>query len=352
MYPIIGIIAAIAVAMTGTAASAGPATPVYKLQSELALKGAAPSWDYLAFEPGHNHLFLGRRGLGVTVVDTATGKAVGDVADTKGANLALPVTALGRGYTANGDGSTTVFDLATLKSIARVKVGASVDAVFFDPVTKALVFTDGDHKQLLLFNPRTNTVAGSIAMPAEELEGAVAVGDGTLWVNERDKDRIAHVDLRARKQIADFPLAGCSQPTGLAFDAAANRLFVGCKGAAPILAIVDAKSGRVVARLGIGRGNDSVVWDNSRKRVFTANGLDGNVVMIDQTSPDAYGFAGAFTTRPICRTMAEDPVTGRVFTVTASGIVDPAKARNLRAGAFYPNRYLDDSFVLLTYAPQ
>lgn len=346
MHRLLSILVAVAVA------GAAPSGPVYRLQSELALKGATPSWDYLSFEPGRKHLFIGRRAAGVTVVDTVTGQVIGEIANAKGANAALPVAALDRGYTANGDGSTTVFALTSLRTLARVKLGASVDAVFFDPATRLLIYTDGDHKQLLLLDPVHDTAAGSIPVPAEELEGAVTTGDGGFWVNERDRNRVAHVDLRTRKLIAEYPLPGCTQPTGLAIDQAGARLFVGCKGVAPILAVVDARSGRVVARVPIGRGNDSVVYDARAKRIFTANGLDGNVVMIDQAGPDAYRFAGAFTTRPICRTLAEDPATGRLFTVTAAGVVDPAKPRNLKAGAFYPNRYLDDSFVLLTYALQ
>lgn len=346
MHRLLSIIVAIGV---GAAASGGP---VYRLESERVIKGASPSWDYIAFEAARNRLFLGRRSAGVTVVDASTGTVSATIDDSKGANVALPVPALGRGYTANGDGSTTVFALDTLKTIVRVKVGDAVDAVFFEPITGLLVFTDGDHKRLILFDPKSNAVTGAIAVPAEELEGAVATGDGELWVNERDRDRIAHVDLRSRTLVADYPLPGCSQPTGLAFDEAARRLFIGCKGPAPVLAVVDAKSGRVVARVGIGRGNDGVVWDAARKRIFTANGIDGNVVMVDQNGPDTYRFAGAFTTRPIARTLAEDPATGRIFTMTAAGIVDRARPRNLKAGAFYPNRYLDDSFVLLTYAPQ
>jgi DNA-binding beta-propeller fold protein YncE len=341
-----------AMGLIGASLAAAPVTPVYHLQSEIRLKGAAPGWDYVAFEAARNRLFLGRRKDGVTVVDAASGRVAGAIANSAGANFALPVPALGRGYTANEDGSTTVFALDSLATIARVKLGEAVDAAFFDPVTKLIVFTDGDHRRLILLDPATNAAAGAIAMPAEELEGSATAGDGTLWVNERDKDRIAHVDLKARKVIAEFPLPGCSQPTGLAYDLAAARLFVGCKGSAPVLAVVDATTGRVVARIAIGRGNDGVAWDPTRKRIFTANGIDGNVVMIDQSGPDIYRFAGAFTTRPIARTLAEDPATGRVFTMTASGIVDPARPRNLKAGAFYPNRYLDDTFVLLTYAPQ
>jgi hypothetical protein len=37
--------------------------------------------------------------------------------------------------------------------------------------------------------------------------------------------------------------------------------------------------------------------------------------------------------------------------VTAEGIVDPAKPVNRHVGPFYPNRYYDDTFTVLTYAP-
>jgi DNA-binding beta-propeller fold protein YncE len=141
-------------------------------------------------------------------------------------------------------------------------------------------------------------------------------------------------------------------PTGLAIDRERGRLFLGCKGPNPVIAVVDASSGRVVATLPIGRGNDGVVYDPGQRRVFASNGLDGNIVVYEQMGPNAYRLAAAFTTRPIARTMALNPRTGRIFTATAEGVVDPAKPVNTRAGPFYPNRYYDDTFTLLTYAPE
>lgn len=94
------------------------------------------------------------------------------------------------------------------------------------------------------------------------------------------------------------------------------------------------------------------MYDAANHRILTSNGVEGNVVIIDQVNADTYKFAGAFTTRPLARTLAYDPATHRLFTMTAEGMVDPAKARNLRAGSFYPNGYFDDSFVLLTYKEQ
>jgi hypothetical protein len=55
------------------------------------------------------------------------------------------------------------------------------------------------------------------------------------------------------------------------------------------------------------------------------------------------------TTRPNARTMAFDAAAQQIFTVTAEGVVDPARKVNTGPSPFYPNGYFDDSFVVLTY---
>lgn len=331
-----------------TDVSAGPS---WRLESAVTMKGAAPGWDYLSVDAARDYVFVGRRKLGVTVYDAAARQVVGKIENSEGANMAALIPDFDRGYTANEDGSTTVFQLATLKTLERVKLGQAADAAFFEPVTGQLAFTLGDSKELVFVDAKTAKITGRLAMPAEELEGTVADGRGFLYVNERDKDRLAKVDARSHARVAEWPTTGCHMPTGLAIDRERDRLFLGCKGAHPVLAVMDARSGKVVASLPIGRGNDGVVYDPGQRRVFASGGLDGNIVVYEQTGPNAYTLAAAFTTRPIARTMALNPKTGRIFTATAEGMVDPAKPVNTRAGAFYPNRYYDDTFTLLTYAP-
>jgi DNA-binding beta-propeller fold protein YncE len=214
-----------------------------------------------------------------------------------------------------------------------------------------MVFTLGDSKELVFVDARGGKITGRLPMAAEELEGVAVAGDGALFVNERDINKIARVDAKTRKVSAEWGIPGCEMPTGLAIDAAAGRLFIGCKGEHPVLTVMDAATGRVVATHEIGRGNDGVAYDATAKRVYTSNGIDGNIVIFDQLSPDKYVLAGAVTTRPIARTLAVDPATQRLFTMTAEGMVDPAKPVNRRAGPFYPNRFFDDSFTVLTYAP-
>src|ERR1700737_2949656 len=57
----------------------------YQLESAVTLKGAAPSWDYLALDTARSRLFIGRRQGGVTVYDLKS-RSVRDIANSAGAN--------------------------------------------------------------------------------------------------------------------------------------------------------------------------------------------------------------------------------------------------------------------------
>jgi DNA-binding beta-propeller fold protein YncE len=80
-----------------------------------------------------------------------------------------------------------------------------------------------------------------------------------------------------------------------------------------VLAVMDAESGRVVATLPIGRGNDGVIYDEQTRKVYTSNGVDGNLVIYEQIDADTYRLSEATTTRPYARTMALDPKTKKVY---------------------------------------
>jgi DNA-binding beta-propeller fold protein YncE len=335
----------------GLAAGAG-AQPFYRLESAVTLPGAQPAWDYLVFDAARGFLFIDRRGDGVTVYDTAASKVVGQIEQSNGANATALIPEFDRGYTTNGDGSTTIFKLSTLKTIARVKLGDSADAAFYEPVSKLLAYMMGDEHKITFVDAATGEVSGRLTTTSQELEAAAADGKGVLFVAERDRDAILRVDAAHRAVLGEWKIAGCHQPTGLTLDRAGGRIFVGCRGAKPVLAVLRADTGAVVATLPIGRGNDGVVYDAEARRVFTSNGIDANLVIFEQIDPDHYRLDQAVTTRPIARTMALDPKSRKVFLVTAEGVVDPARPVNQEAGPFYPNHYFPDTFTLLTYSPR
>jgi DNA-binding beta-propeller fold protein YncE len=342
-------------ALLTAGAIAAASTPVaaqrlYHLESAVALPGANPSWDYLAFEPARSRLFIGRRGDGVTVYDVDAKRTIGTIDRSDGANSTAIAEDANRGYTANEDGSTTVFELSTLKTLDRIKFGEDADAALYDPATKQIVFTQGDSRMLTFLDATSGVVTGHLAMKSNKLDGAAADGEGNVFVAERDRNAVVKVDARRRRATVEWKIPGCEEPTGLALDRSNQRIFIGCRGKDPVLAVLDARTGKLVARQPIGRGNDGVIYDADTHRVFTSNGVDANLVIYEQMSPDSYRLAEAPTTRPFARTMALDPKTKKVYLVAAEGTVDTAKSAKTSVSAFYPNRYFDGTFTLLTYS--
>ncbi len=326
------------------------APQLYRLESAVSFPGPVDGWDYLTFEPGRGYLYMGRRDAGVTVYDTRAGKVVGAIENSAGANAAKLVEEFDRGYTVNEDGSTTVFQISTLKTLDRIKLGDDADNAFYDPVTRQLAFMMGDSRQLAFVDARSGALLGKLKMESDKLESSVPDGRGNLLVAERDRDRVVRVDIKQRKVTAEWPTTGCEQPTGMAIDPIGKRLFVGCRGSKPVLDVLDSETGKVVASLEIGRGNDGVIYDAATHRIYTSNGVDANVVIYEQLGPDVYKLEQAFTTRPQARTMALDSASKKLFLVTADGVVDPAQKVNHGPAAFYPNRYYADTFSLLTYS--
>ena len=83
--------------------------------------GGEGGWDYLNMDANSRRLFISR-GTHVIVLDADTGKPVGDILDTPGVHGIALAPDLSRGFTSNGrEGTVTIFDLTTLKPIAKVK---------------------------------------------------------------------------------------------------------------------------------------------------------------------------------------------------------------------------------------
>jgi DNA-binding beta-propeller fold protein YncE len=341
-------IAAVAAAFTLTPTAA----QFHHLESAVMLKSATPAWDYVTLDPERGYLFIGRRGEGAVVYNVKTRKVVRTIDKSDDANAVVLVPEFDRGYTINGDGTATAFHLSSLKTIDRIKVGEDADSAFYEPVTKQLAFTMGDSKRMAFIDAKTGKPSGEIAIDSKKLDGTAPDGAGNLLMALRDRGAVLKIDAAGHKVTDEWKTAPCEEPTGIAYDAANKRIFVGCRGKSPVLAVMDAESGKVIKTLEIGRGNDGVIYDASTRKIYTSNGVDANLVVYEQLDADNYKLVEATTTRPYARTMALDPKTKKVYMVTAEGTADPAKKIGKGVAPFYPNRYFPDTFTVLTYAPK
>jgi DNA-binding beta-propeller fold protein YncE len=322
----------------------------YRLESALTIPSAnAPSWDYLAFDPLHGNVYIARREDGILIYDTKAKKITGSLGNTVGGNSTTLVPDLDRAFVTNGDGTLTVVELSTLKTLERVKVGESADNSFYDAVTQQLLVTMGDDHKVTFVDARTAKVTGELKIDSESIEGSVADGHGNFYTALRDRNKVIRIDARTHKLSAEFSPQACVLPNSVAFDALHQRLLLACRGDKPVLVVMDAE-GHSLSTAAIGRGNDVMIFDPMAKRIYTANGFDATLVILEQVNADSYKLSEAVTTRPYARTMALDPGSGKLYLVCAEGTVDPSRKWKSQVAPFYPNKYFLNTFTLLTYS--
>jgi YVTN family beta-propeller protein len=330
-------------------ASTDPKTPAntesYALVATYPVGGAG-GWDFLSVDgPGHR-LYVSR-GDHVQIVDTLSGKVVGDLPGTAGVHGVAVAGDLGLGFTSNGrSDSVTVFDLATLAVIDTVKVtGGNPDAILYEPGSKRVLTFNGRSANVTAIDAQTRKVVGTVAVSGKP-EVAVADGRGRVFVNIEDKNSIAVIDMASLAVSNEWPLGSCEGPTGLAIDRRHDRLFSVCHNRKMI--VVDARTGSVVQELPIGAEVDGAEFDPQLGLAFSSNG-DGTVTVVRGDDAGRFSVVQTVATQNRARTIALDPATHRIYLPTASfGPPPPATAAQ-------PNprpAMVPESFVILVLAPK
>jgi YVTN family beta-propeller protein len=317
------------------AVAAGPGYHVIKTYT----LGGEGGWDYLTLDAASRHLYISRA-THVIVIDADSGKAVGDIADTPGVHGIALDTGAGRGFVSNGrEGTVSIFDMSTLKNLNKVKVGENPDAILYDSASKRVFTFNGHSHDSSALDAAKGEVVGTIKLDGKP-EFGVSDGKGGVFVNIEDKSELVSLDPDKLVVKARWPLAPCEGPSGLAMDRKNRRLFSGCD---KLMAIVDADSGKVVSTLPICDGVDATAYDDETHLAF-ASCHDGKLTVIQEESPNKFSVAETVTTQEGARTLALDPKTHQVYTVTAKFGPRPAPT----ADNPHPRpTILPDSFVVL-----
>lgn len=302
--------------------------------------GGDGGWDYLTADSDARRLYLSR-GTHVIVLDLDSGKNVGDIADTPGVHGIALAPELGRGFTSNGrEGTVSIFDLKTLATSRKVKVGENPDAILYDPATKRIFTFNGRSQDSSAIDAASGKLLGTIKLDGKP-EFAASDAKGEIFVNIEDKSELTVIDPNKLEVKAKWPLAPCTEPSGLAIDRKNRRLFVGCDN--KMMAVVDANSGKVLATPAIGEGVDATRYDPETGLAFASCG-EGVLTVVKEDSPNKFSVAETVSTQQGARTMALDLKTHNAFVVTAKFGPPPAAT----ADNPHPRHsILPDSFVVL-----
>jgi DNA-binding beta-propeller fold protein YncE len=277
-------------------------------------------WDYVTFDTVRSRIFIARA-TRVQVVDANSGQLVGEIPNTAGVHGVALAYSLSKGYTSNGrDTTVTVFDFVTLAPKKTIHVtGAGPDAIMYDSVTRRVFTFNGRGQNTTAIDAVGDTVVGTLALGGKP-ESAVSDGAGHVFVSIEDKSAIVEFDAAKLTIVHTYPIAPCTEPTGLAIDRAHHLLFAGCSNR--MMGIIDANTGRVIATPPTDAGTDANAFDPVVGTAFSSNGA-GTLTLVTQPTPGKFVSENIPTARG-ARTMALDPKTHRVYLVTASFGQTPA----------------------------
>ncbi len=286
----------------------------YHVTRHIAIGGEG-GWDCLAVDETLHRLFVSHS-TEVDVVNLISGKQVGVIDKLEGVHGIAIAQDLGRGYISNGrSGMVTVFELSTLKKLAEWKAtGDNPDLILYDRPSRRVFTFNGRGKNATVFDARSGEVVATLPLEGKP-EFAVSRGDGTVFVNIEDTSEMAEIDAKNAKVVRRWSLSPCDSPSGLAFDAKNERLFSVCEN--NLMAVSDAKAGRVVTTVAIGSGPDGAAFDPKNSLVFSSNGADGTLTIVREVTPDKFEVAGTVATARGARTIAIDTTTRRLYTPTA-----------------------------------
>ena len=288
--------------------------------------GGDTGWDYLAIDPASKLLYV-THGDHVVVIDTSTGKVKTDITGLKGTHGVAFDTSGKFGYISDGRANqVVVFDRKTDAILQRIPAGTNPDGIVFEPVTQTVWAFNGRSKNATVISDKTHQVVATVQLPGKP-EFPVADGKGSIYDNIEDLSEIVHIDARAHKVLAAWPIAPCEGPSGLAIDKQHQRLFAVCDGK---MAVVNASTGKVVATPSIGNGPDAARFDPKYQLAFSSNG-EGTLSVVHENSPDSYSVIRTLPTKRGARTMALDESTGKIYLSTAEfGPRPAATAQNPR----------------------
>ena len=281
--------------------------------------GGDTFWDAVTFDHSSGHLFI-THGSHVVVVDAKTYDVAGDIPDVAGAHQVA--IGLAKGFATSGtNNSVVVFDPSTLKVTGTIAVGTRPDGTIFDPFSRRVFTFNAGSKDSTVIDVASGTVDVTVALGGKP-EFGISDGHGRIFDNIEDKSEIAVVDTKKMDVVARWPLAPCESPSGIAMDRLRARLFVACEN--EMMAVVNAKTGKVVTTVPTGKGADGAGFDPATRDVFVPNG-EGKLSVIHQDTADKYHLVENVPTQFGVRTMDFDPTTHRIFSATADLTPDPGK---------------------------
>jgi len=209
-------------------------------------------------------------------------------------------------------------------SIIDVATGTqtAVIPVVGDPLPVAIstdgrtLFTTTNANQLYKIDLATNTVVGSLALPATSHHLLVHPMKPYIYVATRDAGTVLEVNWKSMEVERTFSLGGRTQ--GMAMSADRKELYVANE-LANVLQVVSLASGALVASAPLESGGEGIALSADGARLYVGLVFAGKVQVLDRAARTTIN---VINTGGTPREIATDPTRRRTLVANEAGWVD------------------------------
>jgi YVTN family beta-propeller protein len=207
-----------------------------------------------------------------------------------------------------------IIDVATNTQTTVIPVTGDPLPVAVAPDGSTL-FTTTNVNQLFKIDLATNTVVGSLPLPATSHHLLVHPNDTLLYVATRDGGSVLEVNWRTMTVARTFTLGGRTQGMALAPDQ--SELFVANE-FSNVLQIINLSSG-AITQVPLAGGGEGLALSADNQRLYVGLVFNGVVQVIDRSTR---AIINTLNTGGVPREIAADPTQDRAIVANEAGWID------------------------------
>jgi DNA-binding beta-propeller fold protein YncE len=301
--------------------------------------GGEGGWDYIFADAVGRRLYIPRGAMRavaatetapevpavsarLTIFDLDTLKPLGEIAGVGGNGTAVDPKS-GHGFTSDHP-KVSMFDTKTMTLIKSIDVGAArPDGIYFDAFNQRVYVFSHPTKDATVIDAKDGTVLGTIDLGGVPEQG-VADGKGMLYVVMQDAvGSVTAVDVKTMKATGHYSFIDKGGCNGLALDVKNQVLFAACgrsgnppaQPAQPMMVILSAADGKILANLPLSGGSDGAAFNPATMEAFSTHG-NGTMTIVKEKSPMSFEVEQNLQTMNGARTVTFDGKTDHLFTMS------------------------------------
>src|SRR5262249_45783910 len=284
------------------AQSPNDSAPLHRIAA-VPVPGISGDFDHFAVDEKGGRLFLaGEDHQTLEIFDLQTGRHIKSVAGfgTPHSIFYLPDS----DQILVTDGGAGVLQILSGRDYSfsdRIEGLAGADSARLDTTRGILYVVTGgkdvnlDHSFLVALDLKTKTKVGELRFASNHVEAfALDPSSARLFINITDKGQIAVVDRDSMKEITRWPIEVAGENSPMIYDETHRRLLVVCR-KPPMLVVLNADSGKVIAHLPAAGRSDDLAFDPATGHIYVPGG-DGNLSVFRQDSADKYSLVATVPT--------------------------------------------------------